>query len=202
MKRQYVRLFSFLIGITFIVSGIVFTLVNNFKQDRQKKIDEEKLIADEIGNVYQTFYDKEKGLSTFRDGVINDFKEFAIFFTTMPDKYDTMATKIDQYETSISEIEDISSYLKDKCTTRYSILEANDKCDAYYINLEKSINIFVADMELFNAKIDDYNKWTEEENNSVIATKKYDSLNKFAAKKYTEYVDLNNDGTYLGKNSG
>ena len=201
MKRQYVRLFSFLIGITFIISGVVFTLVNNYKQDRKKKIDEEKLIADEIGNVYQTFYDKEKGLSAYRDEVINSFKDFSVFFTTMPDKYGDMAAKIDKYETSITEIEDISSYLKDKCTIRYSVLEANDKCDAYYINLEKSINIFIADMELFNSKINDYNKWTDEENSSVIATKQYEKLNNFVAKKYTEYVDLNDDGTYLGRNN-
>ena len=201
MKRQYVRLFSFLIGITFIISGVVFTLVNNYKQDRNKKIDEEKLIADEIGNVYQTFYDKEKALSVYRDEVINNFKDFSIFFTTMPEKYDGMAAKIEKYEISITEIEDISSYLKDKCTIRYSVLEANDKCEAYYINLEKSINIFVADMELFNSKINDYNTWTDGENNSVIATKKYDKLNNFVAKKYTEYVDLNDDGTYLGRNN-
>lgn len=201
MKRQYVRLFSFLIGITFIISGVVFTLVNNYKQDRKKKIDEEKLIADEIGNVYQTFYDKEKALSVYRDEVINNFKDFSIFFTTMPEKYDGMAAKIEKYEISITEIEDISSYLKDKCTIRYSVLEANDKCEAYYINLEKSINIFVADMELFNSKINDYNTWTDGENNSVIATKKYDKLNNFVAKKYTEYVDLNDDGTYLGRNN-
>lgn len=201
MKRQYLRLFSFLIGITFIISGVLFTLVNNYKQDKKKKIDEEKLIADEIGNVYQTFYDKEKSLSTFRDEVINEFKNFSVFFTTMPDKYSDIASKIENYEKNITEIEDISSYLKDKCTQRYSVLEANDKCDAYYINLEKSINIFIADMELFNSKIKEYNKWTETENSSAIATKKYDKLEEFKVKKYTEYVDLNDDGTYLGRNN-
>ncbi len=201
MKRQYLRLFSFLIGITFIISGVLFTLVNNYKQDKKKKIDEEKLIADEIGNVYQTFYDKEKSLSTFRDEVINEFKSFSVFFTTMPDKYANIASKIENYEKNITEIEDISSYLKDKCTQRYSVLEANDKCDAYYINLEKSINIFIADMELFNSKIKEYNKWTETENSSAIATKKYDKLEEFKVKKYTEYVDLNDDGTYLGRNN-
>ena len=201
MKRQYIRLFSFLIGVTFIISGVLFTLVNNYKRERQIKKDEEKLIADEIGNVYQTFYDKEKGLSTYRDELLNSVKEYIVFYTTMPKQYNEMITKLKKYEEYIVEVEDISSYLKDKCTQRYSVLEANDKCDAYYINLEKSINIFIGDIEYFNSRIKNYNEWTETENNSLIATEKYDKLEEYKPKKYTEYVDLNDDGTYLGRNS-
>ena len=199
MKRQYLRLFSFLIGLTFIISGILFTLANNYKEARREKKEEEQRIGDEIDNVYQTFFNKEKELSTYRDEVLNSYKEFTVFYTTMPDDYDKMAPKIEKYESMISEIEDISSYLKEKCTVRYSVLTANDQCDAYYKNLEKSINIFVGDMEYFNSKIKDYNTWTETENNSLIATKKYEKLDEFKAEKYTEYVDLNDDGTYLGR---
>ncbi len=201
MKRQYLRLFSFLIGITFIISGVLFTVVNNYKEEKKQQRREEQLIADEIGNVYKTFYDKEVGLSTYRDVLLNDIKEFSEFFTNMPGGYGSVISKVENYETMIMEIEDISTYLKDKCDKRYSILVANDQCDAYYKNLEKTINIFIEDMNVFNKKIKDFNDWTEIENNSVIKTRTYDKLEEYKIKKYNEYVDLNDDGTYLGKPS-
>ncbi len=201
MKRQYLRLFSFLIGITFIISGVLFTVVNNYKEEKKQQRREEQLIADEIGNVYKTFYDKEVGLSTYRDVLLNDIKEFSEFFTNMPSGYGSVISKVENYETMIMEIEDISTYLKDKCDKRYSILVANDQYDAYYKNLEKTINIFIEDMNVFNKKIKDFNDWTEIENNSVIKTRTYDKLEEYKIKKYNEYVDLNDDGTYLGKPS-
>ena len=201
MKRQYLRLFSFLIGITFIISGILFTLVNNYKVEKREKIKEEIILGDEIGNVYETFYNKTKELSDYRDEIYNDIKEFTIYYTQIPDGYAKEVPKFQKYEEMISEIEDASSFLKDKCTKRYSVLEANDKCTAYYINLEKTINLFLVDLDTFNAKIKEFNEWTETENASVIATKKYDKLEEIKGTKYTEYVDLNNDGTYLGSKS-
>lgn len=201
MKQQYLRLFSFLIGITFIISGVVFTVVNNYKEEKNKKKQEEEQIADEIKDIYETFYNKEKELSEYRDTLLNDIKEFTVFYTQMPSGYGDILPKVEKYETLLIEIEDMSEYLHNNCSKRYSVLEANDKCDAYYKNLEKSINIFIGDIELFNSKIRDYNDWTEEENASVIKTQNYDKLSLYVANKYTEYVDINDDGTYLGMKS-
>lgn len=198
MKRQYIRLFSFLIGITFILSGVIFFFVNNYKQDKKAKIEAEIKLADEISEVYETFYNKEKELSTYRDETINEVKDFSSYYTEMPKGYDDIIPLLEKYEELLTEIENGSSFLQEKCTVRYSVLDANDKCDAYYINLEKSINIFVGDIEYFNGIIKNYNEWTEIENKSLIATDHYDTLELFTAKKYTDYVDLNNDGTKLG----
>ena len=201
MKRQYLRLFSFLIGITFIISGILFTLVNNYKEEKKKKVAEEDAIADEIVDIYKTFYDKEVELSDYRDEVLKSVKDFSVFFTEMPDGYGNVYPMVEKYEVLVTEIEDASEYLRDNRNRRYSKLDANEKCDAYYINLEKSINIFIGDLEFFNSKIKDFNEWTETENTSLIATKTYEKLNEYTAKKYSDYVDLNDDGTYLGRNN-
>ena len=201
MKRQYIRLFSFLIGLTFLISGVLFSFVNNYKQEKKRIIAEEGVIADEIGNVYETFYNKEKELNDFRDEFLEEIKTFSEFFSAMPDNYESIISKIDEYENMISEIEDASYFLKQKCSKRYSVLIANDKCDAYYINLEKTINIFIGDLDFFNSKIDDYNEWIVEENESILVTNKYKELKRYEAKKYKESVDLNNDKTYLGMKS-
>lgn len=201
MKRQYIRLFSFLIGLTFIISGLLFTIVNDYKKEKQKIIQEEIVIADEIEDVYEVFYNKEKDLSLYRDDLIKDIMDFSAFFSEMPKEYKKIIPEIEEYETMISEVEDISSYLQSKCNKRYSVLKANDKCDAYFINLEKTINIFVGDISFFNSKIDDYNEWIKEENESVLVTEKYKELAKYDVKKYKDNVDLNKDGTYLGMKS-
>lgn len=201
MKRQYIRLFSFMIGVTFILSGILFYFVNNYKVWKKNKIEAEIEIADEIDDVYETFYDKEKALSSHRDDLYTAVKDFSAYYTDMPKGYKGVVEKIEEYEELLKEIEDGSSYLKEKCTKRYSVLEANDKCDAYYINLEKSINIFIGDVEFFNSKIKDFNEWIETENSSVLSTEKYSKLDKYESKNYKDSVDLNEDGTYLGMKS-
>ncbi len=202
MKNQYVRLFSSLLGITFILSGVIFTFTKTYKDDKNKKIQEEHIIVDEIGNVYQTFFEKENNLTTYRTSLIEKINEYVTYYSQMSDGYDEIIEMIENYETQITEIEDISSYLKDKCTDKYSVVETNEKCNAYYINLEKTINLFIGDMKYFNSKIKEYNEWTKTENESIIAETKYEELNEYNPKKYKEYVDLNNDKTFLGMNEG
>ena len=201
MKQQYLRLFSFLIGLTFIVSGILFTFVNDYKKYKKDQLDKEIKIAEEIDSVYDKFYDKEKELNTLRDELTEEITEFSLYFQQMPKNYDNIISKIDEYEKMIIDIDDTSSYLKDACKKRYSVSDANDLCDAYYINLEKSINLFIGDIQFFNSKIDEYNEWIITENESVITFVKYEKLDEYEIKKYKEYVDLNEDKTYLGKSN-
>lgn len=202
MKQQYIKLFSFLLGISFILSGCIYTYVNTYKQDKKEKVKHDTEIADEIGNVYKTFYDKVKNLSTYRDSLAEEMAKYTTYYSEMPDGYNEIIKKIGAYEEKVKETEDITSYLEDKCDTKYSVKEANEKCNAYYINLEKSINVFIGDVESFNSKIKEYNEWTKVENESVIATVEYKTLKEYKLEKYTDYVDLNKDGTYLGMNNG
>ena len=135
MKQQYIRLFSFLFGITFIVSGVIFVFVKMYKDDRIRIEAKEKVIADEIGDVYKTFFDMESELTEARDSLMKDFSSYVTFYADMPKGYAGMKEKIEAYETKITEIEDASTFLKKKCEVKYSVSTANDKCIAYYINL-------------------------------------------------------------------
>jgi len=201
MKQQYLRLFSFLIGLTFIISGVLFTFVNDYKKDKKKQLDEEIKIAEEIDSIYDEFYDKEKELTAFRDDLVEEITIFSQYFQQMPENYESILSKINEYEETIIDIDETSSYLKKACQKRYSVSDANDLCDAYYINLEKSINLFVGEIDYFNSKIDEYNEWIITENESVATLVKYEELEKYEVKKYSKYVDLNEDETYLGKSN-
>lgn len=201
MKQQYINFFAFLFCVSLIITGVIFGFTELYKGNRKRKMEKEQVIADEIGDVYKTFFDLESDLTKSRDLLMKDYLEYSSFFSNMPSGYEAIKVKITDYETKITEIEDASSYLKKKCVDKYSVTSANDKCNAYYINLEKTINTFVNDIQLFNNKIKEYNEWTEEENKSVLATTKYEKLESFVAVKYTDYVDLNKDTTYLGQNA-
>lgn len=202
MKQQYLRLFAFMFGVAFIVSGVIFVFTQMYKDDREKKIAAEQVIADEIGDEYKTFFELESELTAYRDELMKSFSSYVTFYADMPKGYEKIKKAITEYETKIVAISDASAFLEAKCIDKYADSNANDKCIAYYINLEKTINVFVGDLEFFNSKIKEFNDWTEEENKSVLMTAvKYDKLEEFVASKYTDYVDLNHDGTYLGQNA-
>ena len=199
MKNQYVRLFSMLFGFTFILSGVIFTFTKVYKDEKEREREAESAIVDEIGNIYQTFFNKTNEINDERNILLDDVADYISFYSNMYDDYDGMVEKFNNFETKLVELDDMSSYLKDNCKKAYSSSDANNKCYAYYINLEKSINLFIGDVKLFNSKIDEYNEWTEEANESEFNTKKYDKLEKYKPIKYNDYVDLNNDGTLLAK---
>ena len=201
MRQQYVKLFSFLFGLTFILSGTIYTFVNVYKEKKEEIKKEEIVIADEIGNVYKTLYEKGNDLSTYRNSLITDLNECVSYYQAIPEGYSKLIKKFKKYEQYITEMEDTSSYLGEKCKKQYSISEANEKCDFYYKLMEKTINIYLDDLKFFNSKINEYNEWIKEENESDIEEKNYKELDNFSSNKYHDYVDLNDDGTYLGMNS-
>ena len=71
MKQQYVKLFSIIFGAAFVVSGVIFGVVTAYKSNRNKMIEENNKIADEIGDVYKTFFKMESDLTAYRDEVMN-----------------------------------------------------------------------------------------------------------------------------------
>lgn len=202
MKREYAKLFSFLIGITFILSGIIFTLTRVYKNNKAQSIEEENIIATEIKNVYESFKIKTEEFSTKRDLINSDISEYVSYYTGIEKNYNDMIEELKEYENLVIEVEDAAVYLKKHCLNEsYSDQDANNKCNAYIINYEKTVNSFISDIEFFNNKIDEYNNWIISENEELDNEDKYTKVERYKATKYKEYIDINNDGTYLGRNS-
>lgn len=198
MKKSYFCLIFLILGISFIISGVVNALVISYKDNKKKDIEKENVIADEIGSMYDKFYEMENDLSTKRTTLLADISEYVSFYSNMSDKYEDMKKELNEYDNSLKEIGDFSSYLNSNCINKvYSNADANTKCISYLLNYEKTVNTFVGDIEFLNSKVDEYNKWIEEEN----ASKENKPLDKFSSSNYKDYVDLNGDGTYLGNNA-
>lgn len=202
MKREYAKLFSFLIGITFILSGIIFTLTRVYKDNKFQNAQEESIIADEIKDIYEAFKIKVEEFSTKRDLINSDISEYVSYYTGIEENHDDMIEELKKYENLVAEVEDSAVYLKNHCLNEnYSDQDANNKCNAYIINYEKTVNSFVSDIEFFNSKIDEYNNWIIDENEELDDEEKYKEVDRYKASKYKEYIDINNDGFYLGRNS-
>ena len=194
-KREYAKLASFILGLTFIIAGIIFSVTQVYKENRDKKRAEEAVIIDEIVKNYETFNTKAEEFSEKRTDINDD-----------------MMKELEDYEALLKEVDESGSYLKNNCISKtYSSADANHKCNTYIMNLEKSINSFVVDISFLNNKIDEYNEWikTNKEEKIIVTEGKkkvqktivYENLDKFSPKYYKDYVDINNDGTYLGKNA-
>ena len=198
MKKSYFCLTLLILGISFIISGVVNAFVMSYKDNKKKNIEEESVIADEIGSIYDKFYKMENDLSVKRTNLLKDISEYVSFYSNMSEKYDDMKNELDEYDVSLKEIGDFSSYLTSNCVNKvYSNADVNSKCISYLLNYEKTINTFVSDIEFLNSKIDEYNKWIEDEETSS----KNKPLDKFSSSNFKEFVDLNGDGTYLGNNA-
>ena len=65
-KKEYAKLASFILGLTFIIAGITFSVTQVYKESRDKKRAEEILIMDEIVKDYETFNAKAEEFSEKR----------------------------------------------------------------------------------------------------------------------------------------
>ena len=183
--------------IILIVGGLILTIVgsillvsNGFKSE-QKKL---KQTMDTIVNDYTTFKTKVEEFSKLREQIYSDVMN-SQYYSEIFNNYSANVEKLTKYEELVTEIDNVSKNLKKNCTERkYSDQDVTNKCNAFIINYEQSINYFINDITRFNEKIEEYNKWRTTENTD----KKYTELGKYNT-KYTEYVDINGDKKESGK---
>ena len=201
MKREYLKLFSFMIGISLILASIIFFITSNAKAEKLKQIEAEKAIIDEIGDIYKQFTAKAEEFADKHEEFIKAIDEDTAFFSVVPDNYGKMTESAKEYEKFLVEIDDMDTYLEKHCGKTYSDKATNTNCIIYVRNKEKAINTFVEDIKYLNHRLEKYNEWTDENNASVIAQKHYDKIEEYKAEKYTDYVDIDKDGVLLGANS-
>ena len=200
MKREYVKLFSFMIGISLVIASIIFVISSNIKAAKQKEIDEEDKVMDEIGDIYVKFNIMAEDFASKHDSFIKTVDNDTAYFAIVADNYNKLIAAAKEYETALTEINDMDTYLFKNCRKKfYSNADINQDCLAYVRNKEKLTNTYIDDITYLNHRIEAFNDWTVTNNASVIATRHYDKLKLFES-KYTEYVDLDEDGLKLGAN--
>jgi len=117
------------------------------------------------------------------------------YYSDMNDNISNWNNLMDKYNELINKIDNNSKYLKENCNNlEYYHLEITPKCDSFVNNYEMMINYYISDVTVYNNNIDSYNLWITEnfiESSNII--------DKFDKNVYTEYIDFDNDGVFLGK---
>ena len=200
MKKDYIKLFSFMVGVALIITSVVYAVTNNYKGKKQKIVDEEKKLIDQVNEEYNSFEIIEEEFTELRDKTLNEISDYSSFYTGMDTKYESVIASVKTYDEEIKKLADSTKVLSKICVDKsYSDQTTNQKCINFIYNYEKSVNTFIGDIAFFNKKINDYNTWTETENESPVKKRTYSKVENYTATSFTDYIDVNKDGVYLGK---
>ena len=166
------------------------SVVSGVKKEKEAM----KKAMDTIVSDYDTFKKEIEKFSTERESIYNEVMNTP-YYSDVFKNYTSNVEKLKTYEELVSEIDSSSKGLKENCLNRrYNDQDVTNKCNAFVINYEQSMNYFVNDIERFNKRIDEYNEWSTTSNTD----KKYTKLEKYES-KYKDYVDINNDKVFSGK---
>lgn len=188
MKKK-LALILLILGLLLLASGGALLVVNGFKNDKEELAKTMNIIVDD----YENFRQKVENFSTLRENIYNDVMN-SQYYAEVYTNYDTNIQNLQQYEKAVTEVETASKNLKNSCIGKtFNDQDVINKCNAFVINYEQSINYFINDIERFNTRIKEYNTWLKNQNDT-----KYQTLTEYNA-NYKDYVDINNDKTFSGK---
>ena len=193
-KKTYMLLGA-IFGLTLLLSSGILVLTNAYKNNRSEKIAEEKEVIKEINDGYKEFKAELEEFGDERSTVLGEISNLTNFYGTMEENYSKVVKHVVDYEQLVEKIDNAYPSLKTNCIGKtYYQYEPNNKCIAFVSGLEQLINTYIRNVEVFNKRIEEYNKWTTEE-----ANKGHKKLDDIVSKKYTTYVDLNKDKKYEGQ---
>jgi len=204
MKKEYIKLYGFMIAITLIVASLILVLTNSAKANKEKKIKEEQEVIDKIDKAYEEFKIYAEEFGNFRESYIKGLDEKTSVNTGVSTNYKEIIANADDYLKRLEEIETKSAYLYGMCyekQTTYNKKATNKQCIMFLRNREQFINSYIEDIKYLNHRINEYNKWTDVNNSSALVLTKYEKVDSYKQEKYKDYVDLDDDGVYLGMNA-
>lgn len=178
MKK--VAIVTLILAIALIVTGnsiLVYNLMN------KEKLDLKKMTAS-IKKEYNIF---KKDIESFNEKKDEyDEKVASNLFAETVEEYDKWIEVIDSYTKVIDKIDEDSKALKEKCINKtYADEDIKNKCNAFVVAYEESINSYVKDINGFNEELKKINDNLKESKKS-----EYDLS--------YEYVDINSDGVTEG----
>ena len=202
MNKEKMKLYGFMIVTTLVVATLILFIVNGIEESGRKKREEEAEVMDKIEKSYDNFLVTLEEFASEHDDYITELTEKTSINTAISSNYKDLKATVENYEKRLSEIEGDSKFLYDSCYkkyTNYNRKSTNTDCLKYIRNMEQIYNSFIEDVKYVNTRIEEYNKWTETYNESSLSLTTYKKVDKIKATKYTDYVDLDEDGIYLGK---
>lgn len=180
MKKKVLIIIIIVLVLAAIVGTTIAVYMKIDKENKLKKETESNIVEK-----YTVFRKKVEEFTSERK-VYSIQVESDMFKETLGN-YDKWVEEIDKYTKTLDDIEEESGYLKDNCVGKiYSNQEVKNKCEAFIIAYETAFNYYTKDLILYNKTLKEITK--DEKTEYKEYELKYD------------YVDINKDGKFLGKN--
>ena len=172
---------SIFIAIVLIASGYSILFIDEYSCDAEKTSSYASLIK----STYKSYTADIENI-TFE---INKTTIFDVsYYAEIRLNHNNNISELDMIEEHIKKVENTSKQLLSECKARdYNDYDIDNKCETIIYNYESIINAYVSIVNKYNERIDNYNAWDKNNN-----------LTKYEPKYYKDYVDINEDGEYLG----
>ncbi len=179
MNKGRVILISIIVVIVILLGLLGFYIFSVIED-----MNETKATGEEIVSSFEVFKENVITFSNMREDVTMRMNE-ELYYDVISSLYDEYVLLFKEYGSLADDIEDSSDFLKDKCVVTYVDSNVQQKCDAFRIMYEESINLFIYDVKRFNVFVETFNTTSES------------SLELFNS-GYEGYIDYDNDEVFLG----
>lgn len=186
MKRKnIIAVIICVFGILLIIGGLTLTCFADIK----KKNDKNRKMENEILAKYDIFKKNAESFNDFRSKTYYNEVSKNLYIESVESDYTSWIKVIEHYTDTVDKVEESSNFLKNNCVNKYYSNESvRNKCDAFVIAYETTINYYTKDIMYFNELISSYLKTLEKESETI----------KLYEYKYN-YMDINSDGKFIGK---
>lgn len=180
MKRNCILLVT--IGLILIIGGSLFGYLSRSKKESnnyQSKVNS-------VLSSYDKFQEKLE-IATGERTVIMSYVINHYFDEEVEEKYHSWTAMLDDYTKTIDDVYTYKDIILNNCVKEsYKESDITSKCESMIIGYETMINYYVRDLNGFNQFISTYNS-------------NYPDLVKNIYELKYNYMDINDDGKYLGK---
>lgn len=169
-----------------LVSILTYHFVQNMREDKKQTL----AIMEQIKEKYNEFSKMVESF-THKRADFYEMKENAMYLESMQENRADIEKFMSEYELVVLEIHNKNTYLQDNCQRRYSDHRVNNTCELFKQGYEAVMNYYITDLKVYNTIIESYNAWVTENGEEGF-------LNKITFSLYNDYIDYDNDGSYLG----
>lgn len=186
-KTRVFSIITICIATILIVTGYSMIFINDYVVDAEEKNTYSSMIKTSF-NSYSI--DLETISYQIKSSNIFSMK----YYDDVKNTYNLNIDSLNNIGQLLKETETTSKDLLYECDMKeYNDYEIDYKCSTIAYNYESVVNAYVSLTEKYNLKINEYNKWTENQNDL-----NQNKLNEYKSDYYKEYVDINMDGEYSG----
>ncbi len=186
MKSKKIGVALLMLSIVMIISGSVCAFVVSLKEDREATQARMLVVNDE----FEAF---NQSVTAFEEARENLYVQYLgnVYYETLANDDAMLKEKISNYESIVDGIGKGAKTMEGLCKdVYYPDSSVNSKCNDYKLVYEQVVNYFVSDVGVYNNTVKTFNEQQAAVGSTV-------QLVNYETKK--EYVDINNDGAFDGK---